>query len=227
MYRNQKERHTIELFSYKGNFDICYNKKYYELNSDILKIFEENQNESALLSRENSLDYNEVNNKEVSLKHKLKVNKINDNSSIKKDLIDNIFICENCSGEYKGKENKLKFCNECLTEIFNNDILKLYSLYLKYVDHRYKDYSSQIDKYFGAIIRTVKIKDLTFYEAMSDTGFLVYEILNKVKMNICLMCQKDTINSYYYILPCECRLCSKKCFKKYIDVMMFKDIEKF
>ena len=41
------------------------------------------------------------------------------------------------------------------------------------------------------------------------------------------MCQKDTVNNYYYILPCECRLCSKKCFKKYIDIMMFKDIEKF
>ena len=219
-YRDRKERHTIELFSYKGNFDICYNKNYYELNSNILKIFEENKNENILLFEENSLNFNEANNiNEEALQNNLKINNIND-SSIKKDLIDNYFICGNCSKE-------LKFCNECLNEIFNNDILKLYSLYLKYVDHRYKNYSDQIDKYFGSIIRTVKIKDITFYEAMAETGFLVYEILKKVKMNICLMCQKDTANNYYYILPCECRLCSKKCFKKFIDIMMFKDIEKF
>ena len=227
LYRNQKEIHTIELFSYKGNFDICYNKKYYESNSDNLKIFDENQNENILLLEENSLDFNEDNRKEVALQKNLKINKINENSSFKEGLIDNSFICENCSSEYKGKENKVKFCNECLNDIFNNDILKLYSLYLKYVDHRYNNYSFQIDKYFGSIIRTVKIKEFTFYEVMAETGFLVYETLKKVKMNICLICQKDTVNNYYYVLPCECRLCSKKCFKKYIDIMMFKHIEKF
>ena len=226
LYRNQEGRHTLELFSYKGNFDICYNKKYYDLNSDIFKIFEENQNENILLE-ENSLDFKEDFKNEVPLQDNLKINNINDKSSIKEGLIDNYFICDNCSKKCKEKENKVQFCHECLNEIFNNDILKLYGLYLKYVDHRYKNYSDQIDKYFGAIIRSVKIKDITFYEVMAETGFLVYEILKKVKMNICLMCQKDTVNNYYYILPCECRLCSKKCFKKYIDIMMFKDIEKF
>ena len=61
---------------------------------------------------------------------------------------------------------------------------------------------------------------------MDGTGYLVYDILNKVKKDICIICRIDTNKNYYYELPCNCRVCSKKCFQKYIDIMIKQDFEK-
>ena len=212
-YRNENDKFILELLAHKGDYDVCYEKKYYEFYSYILSIFESNQ----FFSNEKDLNIN--NNKEDNLK-------INDiNIEIKEDL-NKKYICENCSKVYKEKENILQLCPECLDEEFRNDILNLYSYYLQYVDHKYKNYSMQMDKYFGAIIERVKIKNVTISEAMADTGYLVYEVLNKVKKDICIICLNNTTKNYYFQLPCQCRLCSKKCFKKYFDIIIYKDFEK-
>ena len=224
MYRKENNIYTVELLSYKGSFDVCYNKKYYESHSYMLNLFEEDENENLMLFKKNSFKSDYENNDNINKKNNLKEN--NNKISNKEDLTNKSFICENCSIQYKGKENKLKFCPKCLDEEFKIDILKLYGLYLQYVDHNYKRYPIQIDKYFGTIIHTIKIKDVTIYEAMNGTGYLVYKILEEVKKEICLICRKDTKSNFYYELPCKCRLCSKKCFKKYINIMIYKDFDK-
>ena len=217
-YRNEKDKFDLDLFLFKGNYDVCYNFKYYDFYSKNLSIFENKQ----ISSNKKDLDNIKNDIKENILDDDLKINDIN--IETEEDIHNN--ICENCSKEYKEKENILKFCPECLDEEFRTDILKLYGIYLQYVDHNYKNYSNQINKYFGTIMHTIKIKNVTIYEAMQDTGYLVYEVLNKVKKDICLICLNNTIKNYYYQLPCECRFCSKKCFKKYIDIMIYKHFEK-
>ena len=244
-YRNEKDKYILELISYKGNLDICYNKKYYEFHSKYLNIFEENNekilyikkssnnsdidNKSYQKYQDNKDITNNNNNINIIIENNIEKDNNEDNENnlnIKELKKINILKCNNCSKEYKGKENKLKLCPECLDEEFRNDILKLYDLYLQYVDHNYKKYGFQIDKYFGSIIHTIKINEITIYDAMADTGYLVYEIFKKIKINICLICRNDTSKNYYYELPCKCRLCSKKCFKKYIEIMIYQDYEK-
>ena len=240
-YRNEDDKYTLELISYKGNFDICYNKKYYQFHSKYLNLFEVNneKDEKNLLTKENNIN-NNINfdenndNQVISFNNKnnnnIKKNnlKLNDNNIINKEELrnDDFLFCSNCSKQYKGRENILKFCPECLDEEFRNDILKLYGLYLQYVDHNRKKYGHQIDRYFGSIIHTIKINEITMYDAMADTGYLVYEILNNVKSDICIICRNDTTKNYYYKLPCDCAICSKKCFNKYIDIIINQDYEK-
>ena len=225
-YREENDKFTLELLSFKSNYYICYNKKYYEFHYKTLRIFEE-KNEQLLLKKKSST--NSKNSVEISIigDENLKMNDINiDIKDTKDDLKEKNFICENCSKEYNGKKNKLNFCNECLDDEFKIDILKLYDLYLQYVDHNYKKYALQIERYFRNIIQNIKIKDYTIYEVMDGTGYLVYDILNKVKKDICIICRIDTSKNYYYELPCNCRVCSKKCFQKYIDIMIKQDFEK-
>ena len=224
-YREGNDKFTLELLSFKGNYYICYNKKYYEFHCKTLSIFEE-KGDKILLNKKFST--NSKNSVEISIlgDDNIKMNDINiDIKDIKEDQGEKKLICENCSKEYK-EINKLNFCRECLDYEFKTDILKLYGLYLQYVDHNYKKYSLQIEKYFRNIIHTIKIKDISIYEAMEGTGYLVYEILNQVKQNICIICRNDTTKNYYYELPCGCRHCSKQCFKKYIDIMIYKEYEK-
>ena len=244
-YRNEKDKYTLELISYKGNFDIYYNKKYYQFHSKSLNLFEEKneKDENILLTNENFINNNNDNNCEEKNicqnisdnnnnnnnnfeKNNLKINSIENNLNKEENSNKDFLICSNCSKQYKDKENKLKLCPECLDEEFKNDILQLYNLYLQYVNHNNKKYGHQIDRYFGSIIHTVKINGISIYEAMADTGYFVYEILNIVKSNICIICRNDTTKNYYYKLPCYCTLCSKKCFKKYIDIMINQDFEK-
>ena len=221
-YREEKDKYTVELFSYKGNFDIIYNKKYYEFNSKILNIFE-NKHKNNLIKK-NSFNNNNNAQNNIIENENLKNNDID--ILEKSDINNKDFICDICQKEYKGKENILKMCPKCLEEEFKIDILKLYGLYLQYVDHNYKNYEFQINKYFRSIIHTIKIKDITIYDAMNNTGYLVYDILKEVKKDICIICRNDTTKNYYYQLPCNCRFCSKKCFKKYIDIIIYKDLEK-
>ena len=222
-YRENNDKYTLELISCKGFFDICYNKKYYEYHSKTFNIFEE-KTEKILSNKKDSTNSKNSVEESIIEEDKLKINDIN--ISIKEDLKEKCFICDNCSKGYKGIINKLNFCQECLEEELKIDILKLYGLYLQYVDHNYQKYSIQIEKYFRSIIRTIKIKNYSIYEVMEGTGYSVYEILNIVKRDICLICRNDTIKNYYYELPCKCRLCSKKCFKKYRDIMIYKHFDK-
>ena len=221
-YREDNNKYTLVLFSYNGFFDICYNIKYYEFHSKTLNIFEEKKDKTLSIKKDST-------NSKISIEDSIieKDKKNNDiNINIKEELKEKCFICDNCSKEYEGITNKLNFCKECLEEEFKTDILKLYGLYLQYVDHNYQKYSFQIEKYFRSIIRTIKIKNYSIYEVMEGTGYSVYEILNIVKRDICLICRNDTIKNYYYELPCKCRLCSKKCFKKYRDIMIYKHFDK-
>ena len=43
------------------------------------------------------------------------------------------------------------------------------------------------------------------------------ELFSQVRISLCLWCWKNIEGNNYFIkLPCNCKLCSKQCFDKYI-----------
>ena len=128
----------------------------------------------------------------------------------------------------KKKENILKLCPECLNEEFRNDIYNLYIYYLQYVNHNNRDYKHQRDNYFYLILQDTEVKKgISLFKAMTEAGCLIYKVINEIKKDICLICiHNDTSKKFYYQLPCGCRLCSKPCFNKYLDIMIKKFYDK-
>ena len=210
----------INLFFYKSTFNIYYTKKFYDFHSKIIDTLGNNKdkiNEKDIIPRDSDINIDTIN-----------INEINNN--INEISLKPNYICENCKKEYNNKENKeniLKLCNKCLKEEFKNDVYKLYKLYLQYVNHNNKNYKRQRDNYFYSILHSTEINGISLFKAMNDSGYYIYKEIDILKKDICLICLKDDIRkNYYYKLPCNCRLCSKSCFNKYLDIMIKKHFEK-
>ena len=206
----EKDFFEINLFFYKDTFNIYYPHNFYEFNFKFLSLFEENPQKKLKLPIPEDTEIN---------------GNINDIISTQN------FYCENCGKEYNNeakKENILKLCPECLNEEFRNDIFKLYTLYLQYVNHNNRNYQHQRDKYFYLILQDTEVKKgISLFRAMTDAGCLIYKVINEIKKDICLICiHNETSKNYYYQLPCGCRFCSKTCFNKYLDIMIKKHYEK-
>lgn len=234
LFGKEDDNYTLELICFQGLFDVCYNKKYYEFHSKILSNFEE-KNEKLFLfkdikdnSEDNTTEKNNLinnDNQEITNLENENKNKIQ-NEDENEDEEKASFICKSCSINYNGKENILKLCPQCLNIEFKNDVLKLYNLYLQYVNHNKKYYALQINNYFSSIIKSIKINEITLFDAMANTGYFLYDVLNQVKKDICIICRNSTSNNFFNELPCKCRLCSKKCLDKYFDIIINKDLEK-
>ena len=210
----EKDLFEINLFFYKSTFNIYYTKKFYEFNFKILELTEEKIEKIDKIKKnlpipEDTEIHEEINDITVSQN----------------------FLCENCGKEYNNeekKENILKLCPECLNEEFKNDIYKLYIYYLQYVNHNNRDYKHQRDNYFYLILQDTEVKKgISLFKAMTEAGCLIYKVINEIKKDICLICiHNNTNKKFYYQLPCGCRLCSKQCFNKYLDIMLKKFYDK-
>ena len=141
---DQNNNFDINLYFYKSNFNIYYTKKFYEFHSKTLSLFEEKKKRKKQQPEDTEIN----NNKNINISNN--------------DIISNYnFVCEICGNEYTNEENKeniLKLCPKCLSQEFKNDIFKLYTYYLQYVNHKNQDYKLQIDKYFYLILHDTKIK---------------------------------------------------------------------
>lgn len=239
LFGKEDDNYTLELICFQGLFDVYYNKKYYEFHSKILSNFEEkneklflfknikgNDKDNYNINESNNLinDTQEVINSENENNNKIQNENEDGNGDEGQDKV--YFTCKTCNKNYNGKENILKLCPQCLNTEFKTDVLKLYNLYLQYVNHNKKYYALQINNYFSSIIKSIKINEITLFDALANTGYFLHDILNQVKKEICVICRNNTNKNFFNELPCNCRLCSKKCFDKYIDIMINKDLEK-
>ena len=94
-YREGNDKYTLELLSFKGNYYICYNKKYYEFHCKTLSIFEEKGDKILLNKKSSTISKNSV---EISIlgDDNIKMNDINiDIKDIKEDSGEKKLICEN------------------------------------------------------------------------------------------------------------------------------------
>ena len=66
-------------------------------------------------------------------------------------------------------------------------------------------------------------------KALNNSKYKFKDIFLDVRSKICLNCGENlnSPNNYFIKLPCECRICTKKCFLNYIlkvDNLLFVDM---
>ena len=147
----------------------------------------------------------------------------NDNNSDSKDVDSELPTCAICNKKYHKNEKIDIFgtCKKCTYSELQEIMLELYDVYLKNVSHGFKRYSVKITNFFERILNKMKIKDsISISDTISSYGFNKFKIFAKIKNKICLICQKEISNDYFYSLTCGCKLCSERCFNQYLDLLI-------
>ena len=229
--KENKNNISVNLLYYEKNFSIYYQDEFYEFHYKTLALYEEditkedNKDNNIIIINNIEPEDNDNNNKENNI---VDNENHNDNNNNENTFSEN-FICESCKKEYNTKdqkENIFKFCPECLDTEFKNSIYQLYLTYLQYVNHNNRNYKNQRDIYFINMLQKTKKNNISLLQAMKDNGYFVYDLINIIKKDICLICFKEDLQKFYFELPCGCRLCSKKCFNKYFEIMINKNFNK-
>ena len=229
--KENKNNISVNLLYYEKNFSIYYQDEFYEFHYKTLALYEEditkedNKDNNIIIINNIEPEDNDNNNKENNIVDNENHNDKNNNEN----TFSENFICESCKKEYNTKdqkENIFKFCPECLDTEFKNSIYQLYLTYLQYVNHNNRNYKNQRDIYFINMLQKTKKNNISLLQAMKDNGYVVYELINIIKKDICLICFKEDLQKFYFELPCGCRLCSKKCFNKYFEIMINKNFNK-
>ena len=63
--------------------------------------------------------------------------------------------------------------------------------------------------------------NVSISKAINNTKYKLKDILLEIRKNLCLYCG-NSLNSpknYFFKLPCECRICSQKCFMEYTTMI--------
>ena len=195
---NNKNINNIDdNFNYQDNDDELkeYNKIIY---GDVKSNNNNNSNNEIAdsINKENNLYFYKKNN--------------NDNNNVK---------CLECKKPYLKKENIFDICEECFLRQIKPLIFFAFKDFLKdrtnLVDseQKFKDLLSQKK------CKIINQEDLSIYEAISKSKFNLKDILLNLRSNFCLYCGKEyrEETEYFIILPCNCKICSSDCFKKYIE----------
>lgn len=214
------------------NFDAIFEEKESEnddLHSSKFQLFDDNETECGnVLEKINPKE--DLIDSDDNEDEKNDTDIVDDESNINDENDDTeILTCVNCKKKFRKnkKINIFETCSKCSYLELQEIMLELYELYLKNVSHESKRYSVQVTNFFDRILAKTKIKnEISISDAIYLYGFKKYKLFAKIKNHICLICQKDTTKDYYYKLTCRCRLCSEKCFEKYLYLLIEKNFNK-
>jgi hypothetical protein len=177
----------------------------------------EKQNISSIPEKkfkENILDEDE---EEINQEFKQDLNKF-----IKKDdKNNNSQLCLECRITKPDKDNIYGLCDDCLSDNLKN---LLYSAFYDFLKKRDNLINSK--KKFQEFLMKKKCKiafeeNISLLEAINNSKFKFEELFASARSLLCLFCGK-TFNfedEFFIELPCKCRLCSKKCFIQYFNVI--------
>ena len=226
----------INLLFRKAHYDIYYKKNYYDKFSEKLELLPNigenilylNANSPEEIFNKKNNDNNQDNNSQNNNNQNDKNQNINtdkyekifeDQDKKDKNKKENISKCLQCKEPYYHKDNVFGLCNECLLKELNSQILTTYIFFLQGGKQEEEDFHSFIQKQKCSISLH---KDISFSQALFNSGYKLDDLFNKLKKQICLYCGFNINNDNYYLdLPCLCRICTKKCFDGY-----FKFIDK-
>ena len=177
----------------------------------------ETQNISSIPEKkfkENILDEDE---EEINQEFKQDLNKFNK----KDDKNNNSQFCLECRITKPDKDNIYGLCDDCLSDNLKN---LLYSAFYDFLKKRNNLINSQ--KKFQEFLMKKKCKiafeeNISLLEAINNSKFKFEELFASARSLLCLFCGK-TFNfedEFFIELPCKCRLCSKKCFIQYFNVI--------
>ena len=230
---------------YKENLNILINRNddidkfEKENNNENHKDIEKNENENIERKNDNDNDKN-MNFENIPNKNQENIKKddnegkdINYNADEINEYIkneenynklenkNNSPICLDCKKPYTNKENVFGLCNDCLSNQLKSILLIAYLDFVK----DFKNLANSLEK-FREFIKKKKCKisvqeNISLFDAIYNSDFNYNNLFASIRSQLCLLCGKN-INFYvgYFLeLPCKCRLCSKICFTKYLNVI--------
>ena len=119
------------------------------------------------------------------------------------------------------KENIMNLCQNCTINELKSYILQNYLTYLQQDDH-----DINFKKYFSKVECEIEGKKILLMKLIQDCELNFEDLFLKLKEIICLWCGKNIDENIVYIkLPCNCNICSKKCFEKYVKLIEEKNEE--
>ena len=223
----KEEKMEINLLFRKSHYDIYYKKNYYNKYSDLLDTlsnikenisFLNSKNTEELLEEHNDINDNKDNNDDNN----------NDNYKKNEENYEKIFKekennfneyntpkCLECRQPYTHKENVFALCNNCLLYSLKSQML---SNYLDLLQKKSK-YNNKEDQLIS-VLRMQKVtismhNDITLDNALYNAGYKFDDLFFEIRKTLCLYCGSNFENEPYLILPCKCRICTKRCFIEY------------
>ena len=122
------------------------------------------------------------------------------------------------------KENILNLCENCKLIEIKSYMLQIYLTYLQ-MDIN-KNCKKILKQYFSKYECSFDLKkNVSIMEIINESKLDFNELFNNIRNSICLSCGKDLEEEgkSYFTLPCKCRICSKKCLEKYINLVNEKN----
>jgi hypothetical protein len=235
-FKNEKESNfQINLLYHSCHYDIFYKKYYYEKYKEQLDMLTNIQENIVYLNSKNPEEYqnddkkiktsqnNNINgNTEKSSKkknneqHKLEESNNNNNNN-------DYLQCLQCQQFYSDKGNIFGLCNYCLCDILKD---KLYTLYLSFLQKGMYNHGFIFKEYFLSQRCSISLQEnISLEEAFSNSDFKFEDLFLEIKKNMCLYCGNNENmenNKFYIDFPCQCRICSKHCFRKFMELFINK-----
>ena len=121
------------------------------------------------------------------------------------------------------EENILNLCDACKIIEIKNYILKTYLSYLQLDINR--NSANKLKQYFSkSQIEISEKHKMPLMKIIKELKLKFEELFSQVRISLCLWCWKNIEENNYFIkLPCNCKLCSKQCFDKYINIVEEKN----
>ena len=121
------------------------------------------------------------------------------------------------------KENIFNLCDMCIIKEIKTYILQTYLMYLQ-IDIN-KNSAYRLKQYFAKTeIQISEANKISLMQIIQELNLNFDELFTEVRTNICLWCWKNLEKDNYFIkLPCNCKICSKKCFEKYTKIVEEKN----
>ena len=130
-------------------------------------------------------------------------------------------ICLECYLPYLNEENVFGLCDNCL---LNNLKTLLLTSFFEFIKDK-KNLINSREKFRELLKQkkyTISVQDnISVFEAIFNSKFNFNELFITVRNQLCLYCG-NTINTgdkYFIELPCKCKMCSQRCFIRYMSII--------
>ena len=223
----------INLLFRKMHYDIYYKQKYFEKYEESFNILKNNKEIIRII---NKIPEKQLEEKVSKQTNKIKENKDNNNKKEFEDInkVDNFDLandfnyldldknnspkCLECKKPYTNAENPFCLCDNCLLNNLKTALLSAFFEFIKsdnYINCKQKLTQFLLQK--TCTISEVQ-ENISILSAINNSKFKFDDIFIEIRKGLCLYCGDNINNDKFYLrLPCECRICSEKCFINYIE----------
>ena len=228
---NNKEKNESKIFKE-------YNKENKENNIDneLGKLKEndkENNENKKMNNNENNINNNIKNiikdiNKELINRRDNDIYGINANNYINflennnQQNNENILpTCLECKKPYRNKENVFGLCTDCLLSNIKSLLLALFLDFMKDAENLVNS-REKFDIIIKKKIYKISVQEnISLFEAINNSDLKFKDLFLSIRSNLCIFHGKNINDKFkaYIDLPCKCKICSKDCFIKYMDIM--------